>query len=525
MLVFIPFALLLITPLLMVGMQLLKPKFSYFWLVSLFTGFLVWASTLLIRLVLPFQLSLPSWGQAELFPIPPTFILDIPAWSVMMAVATLLFAAILTDTVWVASLEGRSSDWIYWTFGMILTAFTLLAIISGNLLAFAFTLAALDLVELVIYLVLSTHPQTGERIVIAYSARIASLLLVILSIVIGTASSFNELTSMANFFLVLAIGLRLGVLPFNSPFPKTLFDRQGISVLIQLLPTAPCIIILVRIAGTELPTATIPWLVLFTGISAIYASATWASSRDKRITSAFWVIGMGGIVFASAIRTQAEAALAWGLSLLLTGGIISLYTMQSRRLVSLLYLGLIAFTALPFTPTWWGVLTFSPPWSFALFLLLATHALLLVGYLRRMMQSSRASLPSQRWIWLFYLLGLFILLATQFIIPVWNILESSEQFLYPPWTQAWFALASILIAAVILLVPWRKLGFLKPISRGLKEIISFSWMYRLLWWIYHTIRRATYLVSDILEGSSGILWALLLLTLVISLIAQIRSGG
>jgi hypothetical protein len=59
----------------------------------------------------------------------------------------------------------------------------------------------------------------------------------------------------------------------------------------------------------------------------------------------------------------------------------------------------------------------------------------------------------------------------------------------------------------------------------LKEIISFSWMYRLLWWIYHTIRRATYLVSDILEGSSGILWALLLLTLVISLIAQIRSGG
>ena len=528
MLAFIPFALLLITPILMAGMQLLKAKFSYFWLVSLLTGFLAWILIFLLRLLLPIQLSLPPWGPAEFFPTSPAFNFDLSAWSVMLAVGTLLFSAILTDTVWVANLEGRSSDWIYWAFGMILSAFCLLAIASNNLLALTLTWAALDIAELVIYLAVSKNPGINERIVIGYSARIGSLLLVILSTAISFSTdnpgNLSELPPLANLFLLLATGLRLGVLPFNTPFPKNLFSRRGIKVLIQLLPIAPCLIVLVRVANNGLTPPVVAWLLLFTGISAVYVSAFWAASRDKQITSSFWAIGMGGVILASAIQAQPEATLAWGVSLLLSGGLISLYTLHSRLLVPLLYVGLVTFTSLPFTPTWWGVLTFTPPWSFALFLILVTHALLVAGYLRRIARRRRVSHPSQGWVWLNYSIGLIILPATQFIIPIWNVMASPEQSSFPPWTQAWIGLASISIAAIFLLIPWRKLGFLSPLSRALQEVLSLAWLYRLLWRIYHAIRRATSLVSDILEGPSGILWTLLLLTLVVSLLAQIRSG-
>jgi hypothetical protein len=52
-----------------------------------------------------------------------------------------------------------------------------------------------------------------------------------------------------------------------------------------------------------------------------------------------------------------------------------------------------------------------------------------------------------------------------------------------------------------------------------------DWLYRLFWGIYYLLRRFVHLSNRVLEGPAGIIWALLLLVLVISLITSSELGG
>jgi len=51
-------------------------------------------------------------------------------------------------------------------------------------------------------------------------------------------------------------------------------------------------------------------------------------------------------------------------------------------------------------------------------------------------------------------------------------------------------------------------------------VFSFSWLYQLFWGVYRLVGRFLALINLILEGEGGILWTILLLTLLLSLLGQ-----
>ena len=59
---------------------------------------------------------------------------------------------------------------------------------------------------------------------------------------------------------------------------------------------------------------------------------------------------------------------------------------------------------------------------------------------------------------------------------------------------------------------------------SLQRIFSFDWFYRLVWGIYQQLSRIVAFLNLIQEGEGGILWTLLLLTLLLSLLIERGLG-
>jgi hypothetical protein len=50
------------------------------------------------------------------------------------------------------------------------------------------------------------------------------------------------------------------------------------------------------------------------------------------------------------------------------------------------------------------------------------------------------------------------------------------------------------------------------------QVLSLAWVYRILWSLYRQIGRLLYAITRLLEGEGGLLWALLLFILIISIL-------
>ncbi|MEK6256695.1 MAG: hypothetical protein N2C13_05190, partial [Chloroflexota bacterium] len=79
--------------------------------------------------------------------------------------------------------------------------------------------------------------------------------------------------------------------------------------------------------------------------------------------------------------------------------------------------------------------------------------------------------------------------------------------------------------AVFTLLAQRGIG-IPPILVSILEIVfSFRWLVRFLESGAHALGRLIKLITALLEGEGGVLWALLLVALLVSLLVQIQVGG
>jgi hypothetical protein len=65
-------------------------------------------------------------------------------------------------------------------------------------------------------------------------------------------------------------------------------------------------------------------------------------------------------------------------------------------------------------------------------------------------------------------------------------------------------------------------ALLQKIGSAFSSVLSFDWLYQIVWFIFGIIQRIVQLLAAFLEGDGGVLWALLLLALLITLL---QSGG
>ncbi len=525
LLILVPIVILLITPLIMLIIRVLQPEFGFFWLVAAIGALTAWPAVLLLSLRVPESLTLVAWKPEQILPASPVLLLDSISWPFAMALATLVLAVILTDVAHVPQV-----NWSAWISSLTISAFGMLAVFAGNPLTLILAWGAIDLVELIILLSLSLKSDDRERIVILFSTRIAGIILLIAAGMAahsnGELLTFTNISPQISIYLLLACGLRLGVVPLHQPFLSDITRRRGLGTLLRMAPTATSLVLLTRTAAVGISTALTPFILGLTALAAIYAGVSWVSASDELDGRPFWIMGGAALAIAAAVRSQPTASLTWGIATLLSGALLFLLSARHRFLKIFILLSWLGFSALPYTAAWEGVNLFSSPFNPFQIVFLITQVLLLIGYARFALHTGPSMSGVERWVWLIYPWGLALLPLSQYLITyLGRSVISGENTPFPSLMASWQGLLSLMLTG--LATVWmRRGGRIQPqVVQVIRSGLSLNWFYRILWSLYRSLGHLVAFVSLILEGEGGILWTLLILTLLFSLLAQSGLGG
>lgn len=524
MFVIITLSLLFISLLAMAALRLTRRPAAFAWLASALGALLAWASIPLWQFDLPVSLPINLWAPVTLFNATPRFEADSYAWLYAFSLAALAAAVILTSPARMAVLSP-----VLWIGVVALALLALLAVMADNILTLALVWTAIDLLEYLNTLRSSGTSSLSERAVISFSFRAAgtgfALWAAVVSAAGGQLASLEETPPQAWLFLLLAVGLRLGVIPLHLAYPEDPGLRRGIGSSLRLTAAATSLVVLARLPAGVVDETLLPFLLALVALAAVYAGWKWLSLPDEISARPYWIIGMSALSLASALRGSPQGSAAWGAALVLFGGLSFLYS--SRQVwFTRLFAGLALFLlSLPFTLTatgWMG--SFPLP---ALFwpLFLAAHAMLTAGYIRHLFHSGDTpfgELP--RWSQAAYPLGLGIFVVTILLTGLWG---------WPGGLQvgAWvIALAMVALAGFVglaylrlrrlfvsqRLAPRSPAGE-EPVAAGISH---FAWLQEflagLLWGLYRLVGRLFGYLSALLEGDGGLLWTLLLLLIFIT---------
>jgi len=256
----------------------------------------------------------------------------------------------------------------------------------------------------------------------------------------------------------------------------------------------------------------------------LYAALKWQSAAGELIGRPFWVISMAVFGLACMLHGQPQSSIAWGMILLLGGGGLFLASPRNKW-ISILLMGIFfGISGIPGSPSmsaWNGIIQGALFISIPVFMLAA--AILFSGYLKFSQITEGDFSGVDRWVKVVHPSGLGILIVSQWVIFIRN-LPGSFTFTY------WWCGVTVFILALLIflwqqqLLPrsviqkfqWLSNAGKTSIATRLDAIFGMNWLIITAKVIFNFIQRILDIVSGVLEGQGGILWAILLLALLIS---------
>ncbi len=513
----ITFLMLFLTALTLLVLRVMTPSFRYTWLFAVGGTLFAWMSVFIWQLGMPISLQFTIWQPALLFSQSPAFVADGISWAFVLSLIALCLAIIITAVV-----RPQFPSPISWVGTLILTSLGVLAVVSDNTLTLVLIWAAIDLVELIAQIWFVEDPQLSERVAIAFASRATGILILLWADIIGAASGqpfdFRLATPRAGLYLVLASGLRLGVLPLHLPYPSESALRRGFGTGLRTVSAASSLVLLARIPAGSVNSPFTPYLLMLVSFAAIYGSWMWLRAPDDLTGRPFWLIGMGSMAIAAALRSNPIGAAAWGCALILSGGALFLFSERNRWLTRALYVAAFGISALPFSLTSTGWINGGTGFWLSFPFLIVSHAMLIAGFIRHAQRTITRDSNNDQPIWArnVYPIGISILLLTIIILGFFGW-EGTLQF------GNWIAglLASVLTFALLWLTP--RLRVLNPVRAHWVKPTNASWLdwgYQALWNLYRQMGRVSNSFTNMLEGESGIMWTLLFLVLFITVFTK-----
>jgi hypothetical protein len=251
----------------------------------------------------------------------------------------------------------------------------------------------------------------------------------------------------------------------------------------------------------------------------------WNGSSTELEGRPYWVVTMAGLAIYSSINGNQIATLAWTLALILSGSVLFLYSARGRKLSVIPLLAVIGITGLPFTPSavgWQGILISGG--LFRNFLMILSVSFIVLGFIRHATIADTFLSQKERWIWLTYPLGLFILILSQWLIFLVSDLN---------WYISGILYTSIIVFLLPIIIMFLVRKFLreteyadflqrilKPIGNFIIRFLSLRWIYNLIWSFLGFFQRIVNVFSNILEGQGGIIWVIVFLIMLITLISS-----
>lgn len=540
-----PILLLVVIPIIMLLLSLTRWRRTSQWLLVVVGMLIIWPIELVSRSLLPDSISY-SWQPKILFPLSPVLLMDGVSWSFSMALITLGLALVLTAVARIEQTEPlvdqglstnlrdvsnriTASNMPTWAGSLLIISAGLLAVQSGNLLTVLLAWATIDIIELVILLVEVKDSPGREQAITAFSIRAAGIgVLILAQIQIWQSDRISNLSSVSSqsaLYLLIAAALRLGVIPLHLSFYQDVTLRRSLGTILRLIPAAASLSLLVRAAASGVEYSVALYLLILCAVAGLVGAGLWAFSSDELAGRPYWILGTASMATASAVLGQPAACLGWGIASILIGGLLFFTSLRHRLMRIIAIIGFLGLSGLPFTPNWAGVLFYTvlgrdlPIWQFVLLyiLFIAAHALLITGFLRFSLRDTL--LPGdnprdpqvERWIWLVYPIGLTVLPLTQFLIGFWSLPDYQN---IPPvayfsglaTSALGFGLWYVFQNAYLYKIAQPSLS----INHVPSDILVFSWLYKLIWYIYTQFQRLSTLAYSFLEGDGGILWAVVL---------------
>jgi hypothetical protein len=517
MFILITFLILVVSALALLILRIAIPGFRYHWVFAVSGTLLAWISAFVWLSQLPISLEFPIWQPAEVFSQSPAFLADQISWAFAISLLTLCLAIVLTAVV-----RPQFPSPINWVGTLVLTSLGVLAVAAGNPLTLVMIWAAIDLVELMVQLWFVEDPKLSERVVISFASRVAGLLILLWADVVGSAGGqhldFRAANPQAGLFLLIAAALRLGVLPLHLPYTGETSLRRGFGTGLRMISAASSLILLARIPPGSLHSPLTPYLLMLVSIAAVYGGWMWLRAPDELTARPFWLIGMGSLVVASALRSNPVGAAAWSCALILAGSALFLFSEQNKWLTRALYAGAFGISGLPFSLTASGWVSGGTGFWLSFPFLLLSHAMLIAGYIRHSQRMLTRSVNENKPIWArnVYPIGIMLLLLLTVLLGFFGWAGAMQ---FGNWIGG--SIACLLAVGLLWLTPRARI--LNPVRAHWVRPTNESWLdwaYQGLWGLFHRMGRLSNAFIGLLEGESGIMWTLLFLVLFISVLME-----
>jgi hypothetical protein len=513
MLILVSCLIFFITALALVILQITQPNARYSWLVAAGGAMLALLSVLLWLTQVPILLTMFAWQPTTLFVNPILFQADGLSWPYALSLSVLTLTALLT----VVARPSFTNSYT-WAGTLALGALGLLAVTANNSLTLLLIWGALDITELLIQLRAVDGAANSEKVVVSFFTRALGIGVLlwanVVSVSSGGAFDFVSIPPAAGLYLIIAAGLRLGVLPLHLPYSPESTLRRGFGTSLRLVSASSSLILLSRVPAESLNSALTPFLTALAMIAAIYGGWMWLRAPDELNGRPYWIIGMAALSVTSALNGNSAGAVAWGCALVLAGGALFLSSVQQAWLNRILLIGAFSLSSLPFSLT--ASAGSGNPGFFTPFTL-AAQVLLIAGYVRHALRpGGRDTLDAQpNWTRTVYPLGIGILIAAQILL---GLVGWDGALQIGSWIYA--LVVSILTIGLVWATPrFRVLNpmrahWLGPASPRLES------MSNVLWSIYRSLARLSQTINSTLEGDGGVMWTLLFIVLFVSLMTQ-----
>ncbi len=533
LLVLLPVLLLILAALGILILLQIRPSIGYAWSIAALMGLVTVGAAVFLRWRLPVELTIDQFRAFADLSSPVAFRLDSSSWPYMFSLVVLALAFILTDA---ARLETEAFP-LRWAAGLALTALGLLAVMAANPITLVLTWTAVDLVECFMVLSTTAGRRLGVQTVTFFSVRVSGTVLVIVAILFARSRAvpfdIAPISSSLAIFMLLAAGLRLGVLPLNVPYTREVYSWRGLGNVMRMIGPASSLMVLGRMPEQVVPPEWKPFFLGLAALAGLYGGGMWLAADNDRNGRPYWITALAALAVASVINGSPRASIAWGMALIFSGSVLFFYTARRRQILFIPLLGMLDVAGLPFTPAaaGWPGLAGGPIDLFTLLFLLVV-LFLLWGYLRHFARPRDELYRMERWVHTVYPAGLVFLILGHWLTGIYGWPGSLTAGVW--WVAVALALTGALGGILAYFFPGVFSGeaargrwlavFVGRVGAALGAILRLNWLYRFIAWVYRLVQGLIQLLTAMFEGDGGILWSLVMLALIISLISASVGG-
>ncbi|MDW8327283.1 MAG: hypothetical protein RMK99_12005 [Anaerolineales bacterium] len=506
----------------------LSPRFQYPATVMLGVALPAGLSVAALFFWLPAKATLSEWAPASLFPAGLSLAVTPLRWLMALNLMALTLAAALTG------LARPGGPRIIARGSMLLLTFGGLgALFADNVITVIMAWAGLDFIYFLILILVARGEGVQPQAVLHLTFNsLGTLSLTAAAILISPIPSLSGLMTLPQTALLatLAAAFRLGLFPLHLGLPVEVDVRQGLGVLLRLIPPLVAFAAVAELAQAGFPESVRPWLTVF-GIAAMLVGAgqLWLSDVTRSGLT-FIVIAQSGLALLLGLWGGTQAPLAvtlQGCALALGGGLLYLsngFDDQERYWALFSGVGAAALLGLPLTAGWAACATLYGTWLLsedpALWLALAgvfVAQILLAGGLWRVIfwpgEPIEGGPPGR----IGYGLGLGLLAVLVLGLGIglggiatWSATTPGQS--WQPGTPQSLLTAVMALAVVAMgFGLWRFEHVARPgtetASAWLMALLRFDWLYRLAWSVIRVVETIAFNVAAVLEGEGALLWA------------------